>query len=99
VGTLLAEADNVRAALLLVARGEAPFGIVYASDAAASEHVAIAAMFPEHTHPPIVYPAAMTRASARNELARAFLAFLSSNKASALFERHGFRAIAAAPAG
>src|SRR5258706_11798115 len=57
----VAQAENVRAALLLVARGEAPFGIVYSTDAAAEPNVRIVGAFPEGSHPPIVYPAAVTR--------------------------------------
>ena len=54
----IAQADNVRAALLLVSRGEAPLGIVYQTDAAADPNVKIVATFPEDTHPPIIYPVA-----------------------------------------
>ena len=57
----IAQADNVRAALLLVGRGEAPLGIVYATDAAAEPNVKIVGTFPEDSHPPIIYPAALTR--------------------------------------
>ena len=52
----LARADNVRAALLLVERGEAPLGIVYATDAAASRGVRVVGTFPAESHPPITYP-------------------------------------------
>lgn len=85
----LAQAENVRAALLLVSRGEAPLGIVYRTDAAADPNVRIVAVFPEDTHPPIVYPAAMTRDSA-NPDAGALLAFLRSGTARAAFARQGF---------
>ena len=57
----VAQAENVRAALLLVARGEAPLGIVYATDAAAEPNVKIVGTFPADTHPPIIYPAAVTK--------------------------------------
>ncbi len=59
----VAQAENVRAALLLVARGEAPLGIVYATDAAADPKVKVVATFPADSHPPIVYPAALIKTS------------------------------------
>ena len=85
----VAQADNVRAALLLVARGEAPLGIVYRTDAAAEPNVRIVATFAEDLHPPIVYPAALTRDS-RNADAQALLSFLSGAVARQTFERQGF---------
>jgi molybdate transport system substrate-binding protein len=85
----LAQAENVRAALLLVARGEAPLGIVYSTDSAAEPEVRIVATFPEDSHPPIIYPAALTRDS-RNSDAKAFLDFLRSAKARTSFEKQGF---------
>jgi len=85
----LARAENVRAALLFVARGEAPLGIVYATDAAAEKDVKIAGVFPENTHPPIVYPIALTSRS-KNPAAAKFLAFLESPAAKPLFEKQGF---------
>jgi molybdate transport system substrate-binding protein len=85
----VAQAENVRAALALVARGEAPYGIVYETDAASEPSVAIAGTFPENSHPPIVYPIAITAASA-NPDAAAFLAYLDSVKAWPLFEKQGF---------
>lgn len=84
-----APAENVRAALLLVARGEAPLGIVYRSDALAEPNVAVVGVFPEETHPPIVYPAALT-AGSTNPDAAAFLRHLASNAARAAFEKQGF---------
>ena len=60
VSDKVAQAENVRAALLLVSRGEAPAGIVYQTDAAAEPNVKIIGTFPENTHPPIIYPAALT---------------------------------------
>lgn len=84
----VAQAENVRAALLLVARKEAPLGIVYATDATAEPTVRIVGTFPEDSHPPIVYPVALTRA-AKPE-AQAFLDHLKSAKARAVFEKHGF---------
>lgn len=85
----IAQAENVRAALLLVARGEAPLGIVYSTDAAAEPGVKIVATFPAGSHPPITYPAALTRESRKAD-AKAFLDFLRSAKARAVFEKQGF---------
>jgi len=85
----LAQADNVRAALLLVARGEAPLGVVYATDAAAEPNVKIIATFPDDSHAPIIYPAALTKDS-KNAAAKAFLDFLRSAKARTSFEKQGF---------
>jgi molybdate transport system substrate-binding protein len=85
----VAQAENVRAALLLVSRGEAPAGIVYQTDAAADPHVGIIGTFPEDTHPPIIYPIALT-ANATHADAAAFLAYVKSAKARPLFEAQGF---------
>jgi molybdate transport system substrate-binding protein len=85
----LAQAENVRAALLLVSRGEAPFGIVYQTDAVADAGVKIVGTFPESTHPPIIYPVALT-ANAAHPDAAAFLAYVMSAKAKPLFEAQGF---------
>ena len=85
----IAQADNVRAALLLVSRGEAPLGIVYTTDAAADPKVKVIATFPQDTHPPIVYPVAITRDSA-NPDAQGFLAYLRGSRAKASFEKQGF---------
>lgn len=90
VAPKLARADNVRAALALVERGEVALGVVYASDAAASDRVKVVAEFPERLHPPIVYPAALV-AGAQTPAARLFLDFLRSAEARAVFARHGFR--------
>ena len=88
VSARLAESDSVRAALMLVARGEAPLGIVYASDARAEPKVKVVATFPADSHPPIVYPAAaLAPASAP---AREFVRWLSSPPARAIFQRRGF---------
>jgi molybdate transport system substrate-binding protein len=84
----LAATENVRAALALVSRGEAPLGIVYATDAKADNSVKIVGYFPEDSHPPITYPVALT-ANAKPEAAR-YLAFLRSGAAKAVFERYGF---------
>ena len=89
VSDKVAQAENVRAALLLVSRGEAPAGIVYQTDAAAEPNVKIIGTFPENTHPPIIYPAALT-ANAGNPDAAAFLAYIRSSKAKPLFEAQGF---------
>jgi molybdate transport system substrate-binding protein len=89
VANKIAPAENVRAALLLVARGEAPFGIVYQTDTAAEPTVKIAASFPENTHPPIVYPIAIV-ASSTNPGAASYLEFLKSAAAQPAFEKQGF---------
>jgi molybdate transport system substrate-binding protein len=85
----IAQTENVRAALLLVSRGEAPLGIVYRTDAMSDPNVGIVATFPENSHPPIIYPVALTKDSTHPEAA-AFLAFLRSDKARPLFEKQGF---------
>lgn len=90
----LAQAENVRAALLLVARGEAPLGIVYATDAASDPSVKVLAAFPPGSHPPIVYPIARTKDS-RNENAAALLGYLRSPAARPFFERQGFSVVGA----
>jgi molybdate transport system substrate-binding protein len=84
----IAMVENVRAALLLVARGEAVLGIVYETDAAVEPDVKIVGRFPPDSHPPIVYPVALT-ASAKPEAAQ-YLAFLRSHDAKAVFEKYGF---------
>jgi molybdate transport system substrate-binding protein len=85
----LAMTDNVRAALAFVTRGEAPLGIVYATDAAADPGVKVVAQFPADSHPPIIYPLALT-AGTKNPAAPKLLAFLRSNAGRAVFEKHGF---------
>lgn len=85
----LAESENVRAALTFVARGEAPLGIVYESDAKAEPGVKVVARFPETSHPPIVYPAALTSASTRPEAAR-FLQTLRTPVSAGILAREGF---------
>jgi len=89
----IAQAENVRAALVLVARGEAPLGIVYQTDAASDPTVKIVGTFPENTHPPIIYPIALTKEST-NPDAPAFLNYLRSPAARAAFERQGFTVLA-----
>ena len=86
----IAAAENVRAALVFVARGETPFGIVYSTDAAVEKKVRIVDQFPENTHPPIIYPAAVVAAS-RSNAAASFLGSLSLPAARAIFEKHGFK--------
>lgn len=93
VSPKVAQADNVRAALALVARGEAPFGVVYATDAAASDNVTVVGTFPESSHPPIVYPAAVMAEAKSKRAAQAFLTFLSSVAARSIFVDHGFAPI------
>ena len=93
VESKLAMAENVRAALVLVARGEAPLGIVYETDARIDPGVKIIGVFPEDSHPPIVYPVALTK-DAKPDAAQ-YLAFLRTPDAKAIFERYGFRVLAA----
>ena len=88
VQSKLAPTENVRAALALVSRGEAPLGIVYRTDAAVEPKVRVVAEFPENSHPPIVYPAAMTANG--KSAARAFLESLSEPAARAVFQKYGF---------
>jgi molybdate transport system substrate-binding protein len=89
VGPRIAGADNVRAALLLVARGEARFGIVYETDARIEPRVRVVGTFPATSHPPIVYPFAVT-AKSSNPDAIAFLDYLRSPAAIRIFEAEGF---------
>jgi len=84
----VASAENVRAALVLVSRGEAPLGIVYRTDAAADSRVRVVGLFPENTHPPIIYPIAVTASG--KPAAGAFLKWLSEPQARMIFEKHGF---------
>ena len=84
----LAETDNVRMALTLVARGEVPLGIVYATDALAEPDVAVLWQVPQDSHSPILYPAAaLSDAGAR------LLAFLQAGAAQDIFARHGFEKV------
>ena len=91
----IAQAESVRAALVLVSRGEAPLGIVYATDAAADPQVRIVGTFPENSHPPILYPIALTKDSSNPEAVE-FLAYLQSAKAKPLFEKEGFTVLSKA---
>jgi molybdate transport system substrate-binding protein len=84
----LVNAENVRVALTYVARGEAPLGIVYTSDALGEKRVRIVGTFAENTHAPIVYPAALVKDARPG--ARAFFDFLSGPDATAIFQRDGF---------
>ena len=84
----VAQADNVRAALALVALGEAPLGVVYATDAQAEPGVSVLATFPEGSHPPILYPAARIKGSGPQ--AQTFLTFLDTKAARQVFVDQGF---------
>jgi len=88
VSNALAEGEDVRTALALVARGEAPLGIVYATDAMVERRVRIIARFPASSHPPIHYPAALTTEARPG--ARAFLDYLGESEAQSSFESAGF---------
>jgi molybdate transport system substrate-binding protein len=94
VAPKVAQADNVRAALELVATGEAPLGIVYRTDAVAEDDVTVVGSFPADSHAPILYPAAVTAESADPELAGAFLDYLAGETARGVFEANGFRVLA-----
>ncbi len=89
----LAQAENVRAALLLVARGEAKFGIVYATDAKAEPKVKVVDVFPEDSHAPIVYPVAVTKDSKRPD-AVALEAFLHAPESVDILKQQGFTVMA-----
>ena len=91
VSDRLVRGENVRAALAYVARGEAPLGIVYQTDAQAEKRVRVVGVFPEDSHPPITYPLALT-VRARPEAAR-FADFLASETARQIFTRYGFTAL------
>ncbi len=85
----LAQADNVRGALLFVARGETPLGIVYDTDAKVEPKVRIVGLFPDDSHPPIIYPGAVT-ANAANPEAASFLGYLQGPEGAAVFRKDGF---------
>jgi molybdate transport system substrate-binding protein len=89
VADKLAPAENVRATLLLVSRGETPLGIVYRTDAAADKGVKILGAFPEKTHPPIIYPIAAVAASTNPEDV-GYIDYLRSPVARPIFEKQGF---------
>jgi molybdate transport system substrate-binding protein len=88
VADRLVRAENVRSALIFVARGEVPLGIVYETDARVDPKVRIVDLFPTETHPPIIYPAAMTSTASPN--AQRFMEFLRTPAARATFEKFGF---------
>jgi molybdate transport system substrate-binding protein len=91
----VAAAENVRACLLLVARGEAPYGIVYKTDAAIEPKVKIVGTFPADSVPPIIYPIAQIAAS-KNPDAASFISYLGGPAATKLFEHYGFTVLGAA---
>jgi molybdate transport system substrate-binding protein len=90
----LAQADNVRGALAFVARGEAPLGIVYDTDAKVEPKVKIVGLLPDNSHPPIIYPAAVVASSADPGAAAAFLGFLQGPEATKVFQGYGFIVLA-----
>ncbi|MFN2169395.1 MAG: molybdate ABC transporter substrate-binding protein, partial [Anaerolineae bacterium] len=89
IESLVARAKDVRAALALVERGEAPVGLVYATDADISDKVRVVGTLPETSHPPIVYPAAVV-AGRRSPAVDRFITVLQSPEARAVFEKYGF---------
>lgn len=89
VASRVARADNVRAALALVSRDEAPLGIVYRSDAVADPGVRVVGVFPSESHPPIIYPVAVL-AESKHPAAAGLVEFLKSAAAAQVFERFGF---------
>ncbi|HEY6440950.1 MAG TPA: molybdate ABC transporter substrate-binding protein [Acetobacteraceae bacterium] len=90
VSPRLARTDDVRSALLLVERGEAPAGIVYATDAAVSKAVMIAGTFPANSHDPVSYPFAVTQSGDTPD-ARALMTFLAGPQAREIFVKRGFK--------
>lgn len=86
----VAGAESVRAALALVERGEAPLGVVYATDAAVSKKVKVVGTFPAAMHDPIVYPFALV-AGKQPPAARAFLDFVRTPEAKGVFAKYGFK--------
>lgn len=93
IAAQVAQADNVRAALAFVATGEAPYGIVYATDAAASDSVTIVGTFPKDSHAPIIYPAA-DLANRDTEAENAFMDYLRGPEARAAYAGQGFAVLA-----
>lgn len=96
VAARLVRAENVRAALEYVARGDAPLGIVYRTDALAEKRVRIVGVFPANSHLPIVYPVAVTRRA--GGAAARYLAFIISAEARPIFRKWGFEPLPAEPA-
>lgn len=88
VQSKVAAAENVRAALVLVSRGEAPLGIVYRTDAAVDPRVRVVGLFPENTHPPIIYPIAETVKA--KPATSAFASWLNKPEAREIFKKYGF---------
>jgi len=88
VAPRVAQADNARAALALVSLGQAPLGVVYATDAQADARVHVLGQFPADSHPRVTYPAAA--ATSAGAAAHDFLAYLQGDAAQAIFARHGF---------
>ncbi len=89
ISAQVVQSDNVRAALAFVAKGEAPAGVVYQTDANAEPGVKVIGTFPADSHPPIVYPVALLSAST-NPDAKAFLDYLESDAAKPAFVKQGF---------
>jgi molybdate transport system substrate-binding protein len=89
VADKLVRADNVRSALAFIARGETPLGIVYETDAKVEKRVRIVDFFPADSHPPIVYPVAVTTQA--RPVARQFIEFLQSAAAQEAFRKYGFQ--------
>jgi molybdate transport system substrate-binding protein len=92
IASKIAKAEDVRAALNLVATDKAPLGIVYQTDANADKRVKVAGVFPTNTHPPIIYPAALM-ASSRDPVAARFLVYLRSDAARMFFTEQGFTVV------
>src|SRR5262245_41711489 len=88
VADRLVRAEDVRTALMIVARGEAPLGIVYETDASVEKRVRLVGLFPEDSHPKITYPMALTKVAVTD--AARFAEFLRSDTSRAVFERNGF---------
>lgn len=89
VKSKVARSKDVRAALALVERGEAPLGIVYSTDAKITEKVKVVGIFPENSHPPVRYPVAIVKGGASKE-ALELLGFMKGKKAGKIFEKYGF---------
>lgn len=89
VSPLLAPANNVRAALALVERNESPYGIVYGSDAVASDKVQVVGHFPADSHKPVEYPMAVVKEH-QNATVNAFYSYLQGPDAAAVFKQYGF---------
>ena len=85
----LAQAENVRATLAFVARGETPLGIVYQTDARIEPKVKIVGVFPDGSYPPVTYPVAATASTSKASVPK-YLAFLRSKQAKDIFEKYGF---------